>query len=350
MTARRPPFDYEARPHRRYDALAGEWLLVSPGRTQRPWQGDLEAVPDDERLRYDPGCPLCPGNRRAGGVRNPDYGGTFVFTNDFAALGPDGPVLVDDGEPLLRAETASGTCRVICFSPRHDLSLASMVPEKVESVVDLWAAQVDGLAAEHAWVQVFENRGAEMGASNPHPHGQVWATSAVPGIVAREDATQRRHHADSGSLLLADYLDRELAAGLRVVVDTADWNAVVPFWAAWPYETLLVPKAPVSRLPDLDPTQRAGLATALAELLARYDNLFRRPFPYSMGWHGAPGTAAAPHWQLHAHFYPPLLGPQKRKFMVGYELLAELQRDLTPEAAAAHLRAVPAVHHARAGT
>jgi UDPglucose--hexose-1-phosphate uridylyltransferase len=225
-----------------------------------------------------------------------------------------------------------------------------MTPEEIVGTVDLWVDQVAELTADHAWVQVFENRGPEMGASNNHPHGQIWAGSAIPHVVGAEDATQRRHHQNTGSPLLVDYLAREHAAGLRIVVETAEWTAVVPFWATWPYEILLTPTAPVQRLTDLTRSQRTGLAATLAELLARYDNLFRRPFPYSMGWHGAPGTAEAPHWQLHAHFYPPLLAAEKRKFMVGYELLAETQRDITAEDAAARLRAVSAVHHSRAGT
>ncbi|HEX2756505.1 MAG TPA: UDP-glucose--hexose-1-phosphate uridylyltransferase [Candidatus Limnocylindrales bacterium] len=329
-------------PHRRYNPLADEWVLVSAGRTRRPWQGSREAAPADDRPRYDPDCYLCPGNGRADGSANPDYDATFVFTNDFAALRPDSEIgRVEEG--LLLAEGERGTCRVVCFSPRHDLTLAMMEPADVGRVIDLWADQTAELGASYRWVQVFENRGEAMGASNPHPHGQIWAGSALPVEAAREDASQRRHVAVAGRSLLLDYVRQE-TTGPRVVVENDDWLVVVPFWAVWPFETLIVAKVPVGRLPDVGASQRASLAPLLKELLIRYDNLFDTPFPYSMGWHQAPFDADRhDHWQLHAHVYPPLLrSASVRKFMVGYELLAERQRDLTPEEAAERLRAVAA--------
>lgn len=324
-------------PHRRYNPLLDEWLLVSSARTQRPWQGREELPPAAPVVQYDPTCYLCPGNRRANGQANPDYEDTFVFTNDFSALHPGSPDQRQE-QGLLRAEVEAGTCRVLCFSRRHDLTLASMDRGAVRRVVDLWADQTAELGERYRWVQVFENRGEIMGASNPHPHGQIWAGSALPHLAEREDRTQRDHFRDHGVPLLLDYVAQE-AGGPRIVVDDADWQAVVPFWAAWPYETLLVPKRPTGRLPSLDGGRRDSLARVLIDLLGAYDRLFRLSFPYSMGWHQAPflGGEEA-HWQLHAHFFPPMLTANLRKFMVGYELLAETQRDLTAEHAAERLR------------
>ncbi len=329
-------------PHRRYNPLIDEWVLVSAGRTRRPWLGAEEPEPEVGERFYDPDCYLCPGNVRANGNVNPDYAETFVFTNDFSALRSDtSTAVVDDG--LLRAEGERGLCRVVCFSPRHDLTLGRMAPDAVRKVVDLWAAQTAELGADYRWVQVFENRGVAMGASNPHPHGQIWAGSALPVEGAREDAAQRAHLASTGRRLLLEYADHE-SGGSRVVVETAEWLVVVPFWAAWPFETLVIPKRPAARLAELGESARDDLATVLPELLGRYDGLFKRPFPYSMGWHQAPfGDGATDAWQAHAHFYPPLLRGRMRKFMVGYELLAETQRDLTAEDAAARLRAVAPV-------
>ena len=328
-------------PHRRYNPLIDEWVLVSAGRGRRPWLGAEEPEPDGAGLAFDPDCYLCPGNVRANGNVNPEYPETFVFTNDFSALRPDTSTAVfDDG--LLRAQGERGLCRVVCFSPRHDLTLGRMPAEAVRRVINLWAEQTDELGASFRWVQVFENRGEAMGASNPHPHGQVWAGTALPREGAREDATQRAHLAATGHRLLLDYVDRE-SAGSRVVTETDEWLSVVPFWASWPFETLLIPKRPAARLSELDERARDDLANVLHDLLGRYDGLFKRPFPYSMGWHQAPfGDGVTDAWQAHAHFYPPLLFAKVRKFMVGYELLAETQRDLTAEEAAARLRAVPA--------
>jgi len=333
------PIELARNPHRRFDPLTEEWVLVSAGRTLRPWLGAEEPEVTQERPSYDPDCYLCPGNVRADGSTNPPYAETFVFTNDFPALLPGGEAtLFEDG--LLRAEAEPGTCRVLCFSPRHDLTLAGMQPANVGRVVDLWASESATLGERYRWVQVFENRGEAMGASNPHPHGQVWAGTALPTRAAREEVTQRRHRERTGRSLLLDYVGQELD-GPRVVMTLADWLVVVPFWAAWPYETLIVARRSVARLPDLDDAQRDELVVVLRRLLGAYDALFDRPFPYSMGWHQAPFDGQpTDHWQLHAHVYPPLLRATTRKFMVGYELLAEPQRDLTPEDAAGSLRAV----------
>ena len=328
-----------SQPHRRYNPLKDEWVLVSAGRNRRPWLGAEEPESVDVGADYDPDCYLCPGNVRANGHVNPVYDTTFEFTNDYPALQPDASPL-GFAEGLLRSEVERGTCRVVCYSPRHDLTLGNMPPDAVSRVIDLWADQTEELGRRYQWIQVFENRGKEMGASNPHPHGQIWAGAALPNEGAREDAAQRRHLAATHRRLLLDYLDQE-HGGDRVVDESREWLVLVPYWAAWPFETLVIPKRPAARLAHLDSRSRQDLVRLLHDLSARYDRLFRRPCPFSMGWHQAPfihGSSDA--WQVHAHFYPPLLTTGVRKFMVGYELLSEPQRDLTPEEAASRLRSV----------
>jgi UDPglucose--hexose-1-phosphate uridylyltransferase len=330
--------------HRRLNRLTGEWVLVSPHRTARPWQGQVEEVAADQRPAYDPACYLCPGNGRAGGARTPEYDSTYVFDNDFAALTPDVAPEEDDRKGLLIAQSERGICRVVCFSPRHDLTLGQMPAEAIRTVVDTWVDQYLELGSLD-WVrhvQIFENRGAMMGASNPHPHGQVWANERLPNEPAKELA-QQRARADSGGCLLCDYLDVELDDGERIVTGNEHFTALVPFWAVWPFETLVLPRAHAGALPDLGPDQRDGLADILRRLTRRYDRLFGVTFPYSMGLHQQP-TDGDPHrgWHLHAHFYPPLLrSATVRKFMVGYELLGQPQRDITPETAAQRLRELP---------
>lgn len=333
-------------PHRRYNALRGEWILVSPHRARRPWQGQVEKSPPAYRPSYMADCYLCPGNPRAGGVRNPEYTGTFVFDNDFPALLHDAMVTEEapGNGPLFVGSPVRGTCRVICFSPRHDLTLARMPLEAIRAVVDCWAEQVAELGQDYKWVQVFENKGEIMGCSNPHPHGQIWATDYVPSEVTAEDVQQRYYWNEHRRSLLLDYAEKELTHAVRVVEHNEDWLVVVPWWAMWPFETLLVPvRRHVVRLTELTDDERTTLADILKRLLQRYDGLFQTDFPYSMGWHGAPtgGVVEADHWQLHAHFYPPLLrSATVRKFMVGFEMLAEAQRDITPESAAERLRQV----------
>ena len=335
-------FNLSDHPHRRLNPLTGEWVLVSPHRTKRPWQGQTEKLPPETRLSYDPNCYLCPGNTRAGGAVNLPYEHTFVFENDFAALLPTAVEGLVNAAGLLRAEPVRGVCRVLCFSPRHDLTLAEMPVAAIRRVVDLWAEQTAELAALPyiGYVQIFENRGAMMGASNPHPHGQVWATELAPNEPAKEAARQAAYFEQHGRPLLADYLALELAAAERIVCANDEWVALTPFWAIWPFETMVLPRRPVATLPELDDAARVGLADILKRLTTRYDNLFETAFPYSMGVHQAPFDGL-PHdeWQLHIHFYPPLLrSATVRKFMVGYELLAQPQRDLTPEQAAQRLR------------
>jgi UDPglucose--hexose-1-phosphate uridylyltransferase len=342
-----PEFRPAEHPHRRYNALTGDWVTVSPHRTQRPWQGQVEKLTQDERPPHSSTCYLCPGNQRAGEEVNPDYTSTFVFRNDYAALLPGTPKLTVQPHPLLHAETAPGTCRVICFSPRHDLSLARMPVEAIRSVIDVWGEQIEDLGQDFRWVQIFENKGEMMGCSNPHPHGQVWAGDTLPREPAKEDRCQRAYFEEQGKLLLLDYAEVEERESVRVVVENEHWLVVVPYWALWPFEVLVLPRRHVLRLPELLGEERNALAQVLQRLLIKYDNLFETSFPYSMGWHGAPtGTGDVAHWQLHAHYYPPLLrSATVKKFMVGYEMLAEPQRDLTPEQAAERLRAQPERHY-----
>ncbi|MFN8379610.1 MAG: UDP-glucose--hexose-1-phosphate uridylyltransferase [Anaerolineae bacterium] len=340
-------------PHRRFNPLTGDWVLVSPHRTKRPWQGQVERLPGDKRPAYDPKCYLCPGNERAGGVRNPDYTGTFVFTNDFAALLTDTPTGPQSLAPLMQAEAVVGTSCVICFSPRHDLTLPLMSLPDIRRVVDVWAEQVTDLGQTYRWVQVFENKGEAMGASNPHPHGQVWASSFLPTLPAREDERQRAWYAAHGRPMLLDYVEDELKAQERLIAVNDEWVALVPYWATWPFEAMLLPRRAAARLPDLDDAQRDGLAELVKRLTTRFDNLFETSFPYSMGWHGAPTGDLANEdtrpWTIHAHYYPPLLrSATVRKFMVGYEMMGEAQRDITPEQAAARLREQSERHYREA--
>jgi UDPglucose--hexose-1-phosphate uridylyltransferase len=340
-------FNPTEHPHRRLNPLTAEWVLVSPHRAKRPWRGQVEASPPDIRLVHDPGCYLCPGNERVGGVKNPVYESTYVFTNDFQALLPERVEPPEPAHSLLRAEPERGTCRVICFSPRHDLTLPEMPAAEIRKVVDVWAEQTAELGETYRWVQVFQNKGPAMGASNMHPHGQIWAGSAIPNEPAKEDRQQSQYYAVHGSPLLVDYADLETREAERVVVSNEEWLAAVPYWAIWPFETIVMPRRHVRRLPDLDGDQRDALADLLKRLLIRYDNLFETVFPYSMGWHGAPFNGENnDHWQLHAHFYPPLLrSATVRKFLVGYEMMAEAQRDLTAEQAADRLRNLPDIHY-----
>lgn len=332
-------------PHRRQNLLTGEWLLVSPHRAKRPWQGDASPPVTLPGAAHDPSCHLCPGNIRATGEANPAYDGTFVFTNDFAALLGEGGMAAN-AHPVFRTEPATGEARVICFAPDHGVTLARLPVEDIARVVDCWCDLSAELGAEWAHVQLFENKGAMMGASSPHPHGQVWASDFVPELPGKEDLRQREWLAERGTCLLGDVIEAEIASGERVVELNEHWLAVVPWWAAWPFETLLVARTEAARLEDLVPDARRALGEILSRLLRRYDALFSCDFPYSMGWHGAPHALGddTSHWRLHAHFNPPLLrSASVRKHMVGFELLAETQRDITPESAAERLRAVGGV-------
>ena len=334
-------------PHRRYNPLSGEWVLVSPHRMKRPWQGKVEKIPADTRPEHDPTCYLCAGNTRANGEVNPDYKNTYVFTNDFAALLPDDTIDTPDDD-LFRDQAVKGTCRVICFSPRHDLTLPEMSTEDIGKVVTLWMEQTAELGSSYEWVQVFENKGDLMGCSNPHPHGQIWASSAMPTLVSKEDSNQKTYFEKHNSPMLLDYAKRELDAEQRIIASNEDWLAVVPYWATWPYEGMILPaKRHIQRITDLSAAEQANLSNILKRTLTKFDNLFEVSFPYSMGWHGAPFNGKDnSHWQLHAHIFPPLLrSATVKKFMVGYEMMAESQRDITAERAAEQLASLSEVHY-----
>jgi UDPglucose--hexose-1-phosphate uridylyltransferase len=335
-----------ARPHRRFNPLRGDWVLVSPQRTQRPWQGQTNKPVAAEKISYDPACYLCPGNPRAGGEVTPKYDGVYVFDNDYPALledDPDAPKPAADR--LLIAEAEVGRCRVVCFDPNHSLTLSGMAREGIARVIETWRTETAelGAAPEISYVQIFENRGQMMGSSNPHPHGQIWATGHVPDEPAAETKSQKAYLAEHGSTLLSDYREQELAARERVVVENEEFVAVVPFWAVWPFETLVLAKRFVGSFLDFDAAQVAGLADLLKRLTTRYDGLFQTSFPYTMGFHQRPTDGAEyPEWEWHGHFFPPLLrSAEIRKFMVGFEMLGMPQRDITPEKAAEMLRAVP---------
>lgn len=336
-------------PHRRFNPLIREWVLVSPHRTQRPWQGKLEKTAPTDQLKYDPTCYLCPGNERARGVRNPVYENTFIFDNDFAAMLPDIPCIEQNEAGLLVAQSERGICRVGCFSPRHDLTIPRMSLEEIRRVIDLWTAEFQRLE-QTGWVrhvQIFENRGALMGASNPHPHCQIWANASLPNAPAKEFASQQQYHAEQNSCLLCDYLRLELQHGERIVYQNDAFVMLVPYWAVWPFETLLVSRRHFAAMDELSSKESGLLADALRSITIRYDNLFQTAFPYSMGFHQRPTDGQAhPEWHFHAHYLPPLLRSATiQKFMVGYELLGTPQRDITPEHAAARLRELPAVHY-----
>jgi UDPglucose--hexose-1-phosphate uridylyltransferase len=331
------------RPHRRYNPLRRSWILVSPQRTARPWQGETTKPAAPAHIAYDPSCYLCPGNPRMGGHANPAYDGVFVFDNDFAALLP-GEIASPPEKPdeLLLAEPETGRCRVVCFHPNHSLTLSQMDVADIAKVVEVWKAETIALGAkpEIGYVQIFENRGAMMGSSNPHPHCQIWATGHVPDEPAAESTAQADYFAAHGTTLLGDYLARELTANQRVVCANDEFVVVVPFWAVWPFETLVLPRKHVASFVDFSPSQVAGLADILKQITSRYDQLFHVSFPYTMGFHQQPTDGDAhPEWTFHAHFYPPLLrSAEVKKFMVGFEMLGMPQRDITPESAAERLK------------
>jgi UDPglucose--hexose-1-phosphate uridylyltransferase len=335
------------KPHRRYNPLLGEWILVSPQRTGRPWLGKVEDEPAQDMPAYDRGCYLCPGNKRAGGETNPHYKKTFVFKNDFSALDREPGNLLRSEDLFLRRESVKGTCRVICYSPRHDLTIPEMDEPAILGIVDTWMSEHAELSRAYQWVQFFENKGETMGCSNPHPHGQVWALDTLPTVAAKEDFQQREYFAVKKSLLLLDYLDTETSCKQRMVAENDHWAALVPFWAIWPFEVILVPKRHIPAISELRGSEKSALAKILKMLTVRYDNLMQTSFPYCMGWHSAPAVGTArKYWQLHAHFFPPLLRSAKvKKFMVGFEMLAEPQRDINPEDAAGRLREIPDVHY-----
>ncbi|WP_437921123.1 UDP-glucose--hexose-1-phosphate uridylyltransferase [Sphingobacterium sp. LRF_L2] len=341
--------NFSEQPHKRKNLLTGEYILVSPHRSKRPWQGQVEDLAPDNRPQYDPKCYLCPGNARADGTLNPDYKDSFVFVNDFSALLEDTQLDQFAEENLLIAEAERGICKVISFSPRHDLTLPEMSPQEIKAVVDLWQKEFQELS-QHEWIkyiQIFENKGSIMGCSNPHPHGQIWAQSSLPVEIQKESTEQAAYFSKHGRTILQDYLALELKKDERIIVDNTHFVALVPFWAAWPYETMIISKRPVSSILEFTEEEKVDLAKTLQELTIRYDNIFKTSFPYSAGMHQAPvnsGDQSAWHW--HMHFYPPLLrSATVKKFMVGYEMLANPQRDITPEQAADTLKQQATVHY-----
>jgi UDPglucose--hexose-1-phosphate uridylyltransferase len=343
------PVDFRSTPHRRWNPLLREWVLVSPQRTERPWQGRVEKLPCAPALQYDPQCYLCPGNGRAGGHRNPSYTGTFVFDNDYPALLPDVPAGEIEEQEIFRARIERGVCRVVCFSPRHDLTIPVMSPDEVRKVVEVWTAQYRDLGAI-PWVQhveIFENRGILLGASNPHPHCQIWANQEVPNFPLREIHAQSAFFENEEKCLLCQYLGAETARRDRIVCENEAFVALVPYWAVWPFETMILSRRHLASLAELDPVEQKALAEILRRLTIRYDNLFQTAFPYSMGFHQKPTDGAEhPEFHFHAHYFPPLLrSATVQKFMVGYELLAAPQRDITAESAAERLRNLPEVHY-----
>lgn len=339
--------------HVRFNPLRGDWILVSPHRMKRPWAGQVEKPIGEDIPAHDPKNPLCPRVVRPNGEVNPNYESTFVFTNDFPAMLEEVPAPQESNDPLFQSAPARGTCRVMCFHPKSNLTLPLMTCQEIKTVIDEWIKQMLDLGKKYTWVQIFENKGAVMGCSNPHPHCQIWASSFMPNEPKLKDTNQKDYFAKYGRPMLMDYVNKELEKKERLVVTNDDWVVVVPYWAVWPYETMVLPRRHVSRMTDLTETEKTSLADIIKRLTTKYDNLFECSFPYSMGWHGAPTGPClqddVQHWVFHGCYYPPLLrSATVKKFMVGYEMLAQAQRDLTAEQAAEKLRVLPEVHYKKA--
>ncbi|XP_073819006.1 galactose-1-phosphate uridylyltransferase [Musca autumnalis] len=336
--------------HRRFNPLTGQWILVCPHRMLRPWSGQQESPQKNDLPEFDPSNPLCPGVTRPNGLKNPKYESTFVFTNDFPALLEDIPAPPESDDPLFQAASARGTCRVMCFHPKSNLTLPLMTPAEIGVVINEWINQFNELSAKYTWVQIFENKGSAMGCSNPHPHCQIWACSFLPSEPSIKNDNLKGYYQKYKRPMLSDYVDKEVQRRERVVIDNPDWLVVVPYWAAWPFETMIISRNKNKRINDLTEQQKRNLALVIKQLTTKYDNLFKCSFPYSMGFHGAPTgnmiNEDDSHWTLHAIYYPPLLrSATVRKFMVGFELLCQAQRDLTAEQAAQRLRELDGEKH-----
>lgn len=344
-----PSFDSKKHPHRRYNPLLDEWILVSPQRAARPWQGQTEEAEQEHLPQHDSGCYLCAGNLRISGEINPDYKGVYVFDNDFGSLMSEDVEISEDKTDFFSMQPERGINRVICFSENHSLTLPEMETDDIRKVVDVWQQQYKELGAEEYinHVQIFENKGKIMGCSNPHPHGQIWAQSSIPTMVRRTQENLKKHFDKNGNSLLEDYLQQEIEAGERIILENSDFVALVPFWASWPYETMIISKRKAENISQFSETEKNALAEILKDLTVKYDNIFNISFPYSSGIHQSPTDGEDhPEWHFHMHFYPPLLrSAEVKKFMVGYEMLAETQRDLTPEQSAEVLKSRPAVHY-----
>lgn len=335
-------FAHMKKPHRRFNPLTGEWLLVSPQRTKRPWQGQSEKDGQPVKPKYDPDCYLCPGNKRANNETNPDYKSTYVFVNDFSALIPDNDEEKINKDNLIISKTEKGICKVVCFSPRHDLTLPELSTEEIKNVIYTWQNEYEKLGSEKFinHVQIFENKGVIMGASNPHPHGQIWAQESIPMESLKETQKQKEYFDVHSSTLLQDYVKLEIELDERIVFQNENFVTLVPFWAVWPFETMIIPKTPLQSLSEFNESIIESYTEAMQILTAKYDNLFGVSFPYSAGLHQSP-TNGKDHseWHFHMHFYPPLLrSATVKKFMVGYEMLGEPQRDITPEHSAKMLK------------
>ena len=342
-------FNIKEHTHTRLNLLTGDRILVSPHRTKRPWQGKVESAVPDNRPVYDPACYLCPGNKRADQTMNPVYENPFAFTNDFGSLVKNTPAGEVNTGGLLQAKSESGICRVISFSPDHSLTLAQMSAAAIRKVIDLWCIEYSSITADPSihYIQIFENKGDIMGCSNPHPHGQIWAQSSVPVEVNKESIQQKKYFDLHGNSLLGDYLQTEIEQQERIVAENDSFAVLVPFWATWPYETMIISKRQVTGILEFTETEKDHLADIIRKITTRYDNLFETSFPYSAGIHQAPvNEGEHPEWHWHIHFYPPLLrSATVKKFMVGYEMMANPQRDITPEWAAEQLKNQSELHY-----
>jgi UDPglucose--hexose-1-phosphate uridylyltransferase len=342
-------FDTKEHSHRRFNPLTEEWVQVSPHRAKRPWQGQVEKTSAGESNAYDPTCYLCPGNRRSTGEINPAYKNTFAFTNDFAALVEDVPQGAVEENELLIAKSERGICRVICFSPRHDLTLPEMSVEEITKIISLWTNEFNALKSKPFinYIQIFENKGSVMGCSNPHPHGQIWAQESVPMEPSKKQISQSKHFKKHHRTLLSDYLQLELKKAERIIIENEHFVALVPYWAVWPFETMIIPKRAMSYITQMTEEEIQSYADIMKRLTTKYDNLFEISFPYSSGIHQAPvDEELHDEWHWHMVFYPPLLrSATVKKFMVGYEMLANPQRDISAELSAAKLKNLSEVHY-----
>jgi len=335
--------------HRRYNPLLDEWILVSPHRAKRPWQGQRETINEEDRPEHDPNCYLCSGNVRSNGVKNDDYTDCYVFENDFSALLKEEVEFENDGNPLFQHKPERGINKVICFSAKHNLTLPEMEISEIEKIVDTWKEQYVELGAKDFinYVQIFENKGSVMGCSNPHPHGQIWAQSSLPTQVEKTQKNLKAYFEKNQSSLLQDYLEQELASRERLVFENVHFAVVVPFWAIWPYETMIISKRNFDNITAMSTEEITAFAEIIKIITVKYDNLFETSFPYSAGIHQAPTDGTMhPEWHFHMHFYPPLLrSATVKKFMVGYEMLGEAQRDISPETSAKTLRELSNIHY-----